>query len=415
MEFGNFLKETKEYALSFCKWVFAGVVIGLIGGVVGALFHEAVEYAAAFREGHGWLIWLMPVGGLAIAAAYRSCKMVLDTNIVIRAIHTKNRIHWVMAPLIFLGTVISHLVGASVGREGAALQIGGVVGSQFSRICHLDEWDRHVVIMCGMSAVFAANFGTPVTAAFFSLEITSVGIVYYAGLVPCLVASLTAVSAAGFLGVEPFGFVLAAVPDLSGTNLGLAALLGVLCAVLSIVFCRCLHTGESLAKKYIKNDYLRILAGACAALLLSCLAGPGRYNGAGMDVIYDAVSGVTRPEDFLIKMAMTVLCVSVGFKGGEIIPTLFIGSAFGCLMGGLLGMDPGFAAAVGMIALFCGMVNCPVASIVLSIELFGSQGLPFFAVACAVSLMLSGNYSLYREQSIVYSKIKAQYINQHSR
>lgn len=415
MKIGNFLPETKEYARSFCKWVFAGIAIGLIGGVVGALFHEAVEYATQFRERHDWLIWLMPVGGLAIAAAYRSCKMVLDTNIVIRAIHTQKRIHWVMAPLIFLGTVISHLVGASVGREGAALQIGGVVGSQFSRICHLDEFDRHVVIMCGMSAVFAANFSTPVTAAFFALEITSVGVVYYAGLVPCLVASLTAVFVAGSLGVEPFSFALVTVPEISVAGLGLAALLGALCAVLSIVFCRCLHTGERLAKKYIKNDYLRILAGACAALLLGWLAEPGRYNGAGMDVIYDAVSGVTRPEDFIIKMAMTVLCVAVGFKGGEIIPTLFIGSSFGCLVGGLLGMDPGFAAAVGMIALFCGMVNCPVASIVLSIELFGSGGLPFFALACAVSLMLSGNYSLYREQSIVYSKIKARYINEQSR
>ncbi|MGN1001412.1 MAG: chloride channel protein [Oscillospiraceae bacterium] len=411
----NFWKETKEYGLSFLKWVFAGLAIGLIGGLVGAVFHEAVEYATAIRKSHDWLIWLMPVGGLVIVAAYRSCKMVLDTNIVIRAIHTKNRIHWVMAPLIFVGTVISHLVGASVGREGAALQIGGVIGSQFSRICHLDEWDRHVVIMCGMSAVFAANFGTPVTAAFFALEITSVGIVYYAGLVPCLVASLTATAVAGAIGVEPFGFGLLSVPEIGAANLGLTALLGVLCALLSIVFCRCLHAGEHMAKTYIKNDFLRILAGAAGALLLGWLAGPGRYNGAGMDVIYDAVAGVGRPEDFLIKMAMTVLCVAVGFKGGEIIPTLFIGSSFGCLMGSLLGMDPGFAAALCMIALFCGMVNCPVASIILSIELFGSQGLPFFVLACAVSLMLSGNYSLYREQSIVYSKIKAQYINQHSR
>lgn len=409
------LKEAREYALGFCKWVFAGVVIGFLGGIVGALFHESVELAGRLREEHDWLIWLMPVGGLLIAAAYRSCRMVLDTNIVIRAIHTNDRIHWVMAPLIFLGTVISHLVGASVGREGAALQIGGVVGSQFSRVCHLDQWDRHVVIMCGMSAVFAANFGSPVTAAFFALEITAVGIVYYAGLVPCLVASLTAGFVAEFMGVEPFGFVLASVPALTAGNLALAGLLGVLCALLSIVFCRCLHSGERLAKKLIKNDYLRILAGAGGALLLGWLAGPGRYNGAGMAVIYDAVAGVCRPEDFLLKLAMTVLCVSVGFKGGEIVPTLFIGSTFGCLMGSLLGMDPGFAAALGMIALFCGMVNCPMASIALSIELFGSQGLPFFVLACAVSLMLSGNYSLYREQSIVYSKIKAQYINQHSR
>lgn len=405
------LSGPKAYVLGFLKWVFAGLVIGLVGGVVGALFHEAVGQAAALREQNGWLIYMMPLGGLLIVAVYHSCRMVLDTNTVIRGIHTENRIHWVMAPLIFFGTVVSHLFGASVGREGAAIQIGGVVGSQFSRICRLDEKDRHIVIMCGMSAVFSANFGTPIAAALFSLEVTSVGIMYYAGLVPCLVSSLVAGFVASAIGVEPMHYALSFVPAVNAPDLLRTVLLGAACALLSIVFCFCLHEGERLGKKYIRNDFIKVVIGGGAAVLLSLAVGMGRYNGAGMDVISQAVAGSARPGDFALKMLMTVLCICVGYKGGEIVPTLFVGGTFGCVVGGLIGMDPGFAAAVCMTALFCGMVNCPITSIILGVELFGSQGLPYFAVACAVSLMLSGNYSLYLEQNIVYSKIKAQYIH----
>lgn len=409
------LKDSKKYITGFAKWLFAGLILGLVGGAVGALFHLSVDAAAELRQAKEYIIWLLPLGGLVIAGLYQCSKTVLDTNLVIRAIHTSSSISPLMVPLIFVSTVISHLFGASVGREGAALQIGGTIGYQFGRLLRLDERDSHIVVMCGMSAVFAANFGTPVAAAFFALEVVAVGVIYYAGLVPCITASLVASAVSKAMGVEPLCFTLASVAAPTAANFGRAALLGLLCAVLSIVFCRCLHNGERLAKKYIKNSYLRMVVGGVLAAVLTYLAGTTAYNGAGTDVIYAAVGGQARPEDFLMKMAMTVICVCMGYKGGEIIPTMFIGATFGCVVGGLLGMDPGFAASLCLVALFCAMVNCPMASLILSVELFGAEGFPLFATACAVSYMMSGSYSLYLEQSVVYSKVKAMYINRHTR
>jgi H+/Cl- antiporter ClcA len=411
---GELAQSSKKYIKGFFKWIFAGLVIGLLGGVLGAAFHICVDQATELRGAYPWLVYLLPIGGLVIAALYHISRSVLDTNLVIRAIHTSSEISPLMAPLIFVGTVISHLFGASVGREGAALQIGGTIGYQFGRLLHLDERDSHILVMCGMSAVFAANFGTPITAAFFALEVAAVGVIYYAGLIPCVTASLVAVAVAKTMGVQPLSFPMGAMTS-GALVYAKVAVLGILCAVLSILFCRCLHNGERLAKKYVPNSFLRIAIGGAAAAGLTWLSGTTDYNGAGMPIINAAVAGSAAPEAFLMKMALTVLCVSVGFKGGEIIPTLFIGATFGCVVGPLLGMDASVSACLCMMGLFCAMVNCPMTSIILSIELFGSENLPFFAAICAVSYVLSGSYSLYLEQSVVYSKIKALYVNKHTR
>lgn len=170
--------------------------------------------------------------------------------------------------------------------------------------------------------------------------------------------------------------------------------------------------GKKFLKKFFKNQYLRIIAGGAAIILLTLLVGTRDYNGIGISVIDGAIlDGAARPEAFLLKIVFTAVTIGAGFKGGEIVPTLFIGSTFGCVAGSLLGLDSGFAAAVGLVALFCGVVNCPIASFILSIELFGAQGMVLFAVACAVSYMLSGYYGLYSSQKIMYSKLKAEFIN----
>ena len=163
---------------------------------------------------------------------------------------------------------------------------------------------------------------------------------------------------------------------------------------------------------YVKNhDYLRIALGGLLLLGLSLLFPSGDYNGAGMDVVARALGGQARPEAFALKLLFTAITIGVGFKGGEIVPTFFIGATFGCVVGALLGLDAGFAAALGLVATFCGVVNSPIASIILSVELFGAQGLLFFAIACGVSYMLSGYYGLYSSQRIIYSKLKAEFIN----
>lgn len=402
-----------RYGAVFLKWLVISLLVGGISGLLGTLFHVSVEYATAFRGEHGWILWFLPLGGVATVLLYRLCRVGggVGTNQVIRSIRSDEKIPILLAPVIFVSTVITHLCGGSAGREGAALQLGGCVGSQVGYLFRLDEKDMHLVILCGMSGVFSALFGTPLTAALFALEVISVGVLYYSGLVPCLASSLAAYQVSLAFGVPPTRFALGAVPAVSLPVLLQVLALSVLCALFSIGFCVAIHQTEALVFRVLKNGLVRAALGGALLIGLTYLVGSRDYNGAGMDLIHAAVGGSARPEAFALKLLFTVITIAAGLKGGEIVPTFFIGATFGCFAGGLLGLDPGFGAALGLVALFCGVVNCPVASIVLSIELFGAQGMLLFAIACGVSYVLSGYYGLYSSQKILYSKLRAEYIN----
>lgn len=405
------LKSAYNYVLTFLKWTLIAVVTGAVSGFVGMAFHVSVEIATEIRGIHSAVIYGLPFAGLIIVAIYKMCDFNKGTDAVISSIRSEEQVPFVMAPLIFISTVLTHLFGGSAGREGAALQIGGSIGSQIGRLISLDEKDMHLIVMCGMSGMFSALFGTPLTAAFFALEVTSVGIMYYSGLLPCLASALTAYALTIFCNIEPTRFLINAVPALSVSAVIKLVIISALCAELSIIFCAVMHASERGIKKLIKNEYIRIFAGGIAVIALTLLVGCRDYNGAGMDIIYAAVSGNARPSAFMWKIIFTAITIGAGYKGGEIVPTFFIGATFGCVISGLIGFDPCFGAAVGMVAMFCGVLNCPIASIILSIELFGSQGIIMFSIAAAVSYMLSGYYGLYRSQKIMYSKLKAEYIN----
>lgn len=406
-------REAADYLLTFLKWALIAGCTGLLGGALGTLFHKSVDYATDFRTEHGFILWFLPVGGVVIIALYKVCKLSENTgtNEVIDSIRTNNNVPPILAPLIFISTVITHLLGGSAGREGAALQLGGSIGSIIGRIFRLDEKDMHIITLCGMSSVFSALFGTPLTAAFFALEVISVGVIYYAGLIPCLVSSLVAYEISLFFGAKPIRFLDLDVPQISFALILQTAALAACCAIVSILFCLAIKKTRLLLIKIIKNDYLRIAVGGAVIILLTYLVQTRDYNGAGMGVIEKAIGGSARPEAFLLKIIFTAITIGAGYKGGEIVPTFFIGATFGCVLGKLLGLGGSLGAALGMIALFCGVVNCPIASIILSVEIFGAGGMIIFAIACAVSYTLSGYYGLYSTQKIIYSKLKAEYIN----
>lgn len=407
------LHSAAEYSFAFVRWGILAAITGLISGGIGTLFHKTVEYVTQVRTTNEWILWFLPLGGLVIVGLYHLCKTPdhFGTNQVLDAIRTDKKVPLALAPLIFVSTAITHLFGGSAGREGAALQLGGTIGSQIAALLHLDEKDQHILIMCGMSGVFSALFGTPLTATFFAMEVISIGVMYYAGLVPCLISSLIAYGVSQFFGAEPVRFTIQSLPALDILTLVQVAALAALCALLSILFCLTLHKTQHLLQKWMPNSYFRISAGGFLVIALTLLVGTTAYNGAGMDLVAAAIAGAARPEAFALKILFTAITIGSGFKGGEIVPTFFVGSTFGCVAGSLLGLDPGFGAAIGLVALFCGMVNSPIASIVLSIELFGAEGLVLFSIACAVSFMLSGYYGLYSSQKIMYSKLRAEYIN----
>ena len=395
------------------KWVVFSIIVGGIVGLCGTGFYFALSFVTLLRGQYPWLLYLLPVGGLIIVAAYHVLKDEKDTgtNLVISAIQTDEQIPLRMAPLIFISTLITHLFGGSAGREGAALQMGGSLGSGLGKLFRFDEKDKHVMIMCGMSAAFSALFGTPMAAAILPMEMVSVGVMYYIALVPCVISSLVAHGIAESFGIAGSVLAIDPLPGFGILSAVKISVLAILCALISILFCILLHKSEELYKTYLKNPYLRIMAGGILVILLTLLVGNRDYNGTGMDVIGNCMKGEVRPEAFLLKMIFTALTLGAGFKGGEIVPSFFTGAAFGCLFGNLLGFSPSLCAAVGMTSVFCGVTNCPITSLLISFELFGYDGMPYFLLATAFSYMLSGYFGLYKSQKIVYSKYKTNYIN----
>lgn len=408
MSFLDHLHHPEKYVKVVFRWGLLSLLMGLIGGVLGAVFHHALHFVTHLRSENTWLIFLLPLGGLLTLAIYRLFKMENNrgTNEILDGVLKGEPINPLIAPVIFLATGITHLFGGSAGREGAALQIGGSAASALARILKLKPAEQTILVMSGMSAVFAGLFGTPMTAALFCMEFESVGTIYSPALLPCYVAAFTAASVSGSLGVSAETVMLENLLEMTASTslrlLVLAAGIG----ILGIVMCYLFHQGEHLGKKFLPNPWIRITVGAAAIIVMTLLVGDQRYNGAGMDMALAAVEGEAAWYDFLLKMIFTAVTLAAGFKGGEIVPTFCVGATFGCVLGGILGLDLGIAGALGLVGLFCCVTNSPITAIILSIEMFGSTNLYSFALVCVIAYVLSGNWGLYSSQVIRFSKAR---------
>lgn len=397
------------------RWLVLAGITGAVLGILGGLFGRSITAVTVFRGSHPWMLYLLPLAGLGIVAMYRLDPYKTGTNRVLEGIQSNTYIPLRTAPLIVASTVITHAFGASAGREGAAIQLGGSIGGTIGKWLKMDDYDHKIMIMCGMSAGFSALFGTPLTATVFAMEVVSVGIMQYAALVPCSVAALTAKGFAELLGAHGEHFALPAVTAFDWRSAGLTVLLALCCAAVSILFCVILHCTEHLYKKWIPDEWLRITAGGCLVILMTRLLGTTDYLGAGMDVIELAMEGKVIAAAFLVKMVFTAVSLGSGFRGGEIVPTLFVGATFGCLFGRVTGLSPSLAAACGMASVFCGVTNCPVSSLLLSFELFGFECMPFFLLSVSIAYLESGYYGLYHSQKILYSKTKLKFINTYTK
>lgn len=406
------IKEWWLYIETFLKWLIVASLIGGVSGIIGAVFHHSILAAEEFREGHTWILWLLPIAGIVIAGFYHMTKTEgVNTNNVIRAVHKGRRLPVLLLPAIFVGTVLTHLCGGSAGREGAALQMGGTIGQWIGKGIHLEDSDVRIATLAGMAGFFSALFGTPLAASVFAVMVISVGVLYHVALVPCLISAISAYFIAGAMDVEPIRFTVS-MPEPTGLVFAKVALLAILCALVSVLFCVLMHSTQKLMTSCFPNSYLRAFAGGVIIIGLTYLVGSNDYNGVGMGIITAAIEqGRAEPFAFLLKLIFTAITLGAGFKGGEIVPSFFVGATFGCVIAPLLGLTASFGAAIGLAAVFCGVTNCPISSIFLSVELFGADGMLYFAVACCLSYMMSGYQGIYSSQMIMYSKRKAKFIN----
>ena len=415
MGFKQLWMDTKLNVLFILKWLCISIVMGCVCGVVGALFYQCVNAVTQFRITHSWIIYFLPIGGLLIVYLYHSVKLDNEpgTNTIIQSVRQQDHVPVLLAPAIFLATVITHLVGGSSGREGAALQIGGSLATSIGKVIHADEKEMSILIMCGMSAVFSALFGLPLTATLFSMEVVSVGIFYYAAFIPCLCSSLISVKIAELMGAKGESFQLQSVFHMTISSFLQLVLFAIVIAAFSIIFVLMLHYGHSLFQKYFANRYQRVIVGSLILLVLVFLFGKD-YLGAGMNIVENAIYHQVRPYDFFLKALFTAITIGCGFKGGEIVPTFFIGATLGYIVGLLIGIDPHIGAALGLVGMFCCVINSPVTSLILGVEMFGSTSLLAFAVVVAFCYVLSGYFSLYQAQKIVYSKTSPEFINKNA-
>lgn len=397
---------------AFFRWCFFGATAGVVVGLVGALTVIGINYVTSLRQNNNWLVYLMPVAGLICVFLYKLAGHENDpgTNAVIEAVRNKNKIKLITAPLIICATILTHLVGGSAGREGAALQFGGSLGEGIGKVFKFSDKDRTIIIMAGMSAAFSAVFGLPVAAVIFPIEVISVGVMYYSALVPCVVSSLIARQIALLLGVKSEAYVVSFPEHFTWYGLLVIVILSILVGILSSVFCGLMHAVSTFLKQKLPNPFIRVLVGSAVLIVLMLVVGDS-YLGIGSESIVRAVEeGEAVPWAFIMKMIFTVITLCIGFKGGEIVPSFFIGATFGALVGSVLGYSPALCAAIGMIAMFCGVTNTPIASLIIACELFSFKNVQFFLIAIAVAYLLSGYTSLYTSQKILYSKTEPTFL-----
>jgi len=389
----------KEKIKLILKWLGVAILVGVVGGFIGAIFHKCLDLVTHTREENEWLICFLPLAGIMITAMYSPFQKQgkLNTNRIISCVEAGDNIPIAISPLIFAGTLLTHLFGGSAGREGAALQLGGSISYNIGKLLKLSKKERRLAVMAGMSAFFSAMFGTPLTAAVFSLEVIKTHNIHRKGFLPCFISSAVAYLVARLMGTDGVRFSVPMM-EVSIDVILKILILACFCAFVGIAFCLAIKYASFYMKKILKISYLKAIVGSIVIILLTLILGTTDYNGAGMGVIERAMKGVALPEAFLLKIIFTSITIAAGFKGGEIVPTLFIGSTFGCVAGALLGLDGAFAASLGFVALFCAVVKCPIASVALGIEVFGIKGILIYAIVCAISYFLSGKFCIYEHK-----------------
>ncbi len=392
------------------KWVALATVVAALAGSASVLFLFALDWATQTREANRWLIWCLPVAGFCVGWLYLKFGQHVEAgnNLLIDEIHDPQKVVPLrMAPFVLGGTVISHLFGASVGREGTAVQMGGALADQLTHFFKLNHVDRRMVLMAGISAGFASVFGTPLAGAVFALEVLAIGRMRLDALLPCVIAAVVADQVGLLWGVQHTQYEVGLVPQITAWLLAAMVVAGAVFGLAGKVFADGTHALSAVMKKHIAYAPLRPLLGGGVIAAVVMWGSFDRYIGLGIPVMVEAFAHPLAPTDFVGKMVFTIASLGSGFKGGEVTPLFYIGATLGNALAPLLDVPFALLAAVGFVAVFAGAANTPIASTLMAMELFGAEIGVFAALACVMSYVCSGHSGIYRAQRVAHRKTDA--------
>ncbi len=390
------------------KWIFLCSIIGIVVGSASAGFLISLEWITQYREAHMWLIALLPLAGLGIGLLYHYYGKSVEAgnNLLIDSIHhPAHNIPFRMAPFVYLGTMVTHLFGGSAGREGTALQMAGGLMDPFGRWLKLCDEDRRVLLIASVAAGFGAVFGTPLAGAVFSMEFFLTGKMRYNAIFPAFLAAIIANYVTVLWPAQHTHYSIAYVPAINALNLLYSLLIGIVFGLCALLFSKSMHGLTAFFKSKISYPPLRPFVGGIIVALVVYALGTTKYIGLGIPTIVDSFISAQPFYVFGLKIALTVLTLSAGFKGGEVTPLFFIGATLGSALSCCIPLPTALLAGMGFVAVFAGATNTPLACMLMGIELFGVESGVYIAIACVVAYLVSGHNSIYGKQRIGESKI----------
>jgi H+/Cl- antiporter ClcA len=408
-------EKTKNYMLITLKWFIICSLIGIFSGTASAFFLVSLEYVTHFRNQNNWIIWFLPFGGLAIGYLYYfyGSNVVKGNNLLLEEYNNpQKKIPFLMAPLVLIGTLITHLFGGSAGREGTAVQMGGAIADSFSTIFKLSQSERKTLIILGISAGFASVFGTPLAGALFALEVVFFSRVDLKSSLLSFFVAYIAYFTVEFWHVKHTHYSIPLIPEFRFTTLFWVILVSILFGLASLLFSRSTHFWGKLFSKNINYPPLRPFIGGLILSITLYFIGTTKYIGLGVPEIVSAFSNANTPYDFLLKIVFTGFTLGAGFKGGEVTPLFFVGATLGSALSVLVPLPIALLAGMGFVAVFSGATHTPITCTVMGMELFGIESGFYIGVACLIAYFSSGSIGIYKSQivkgpkSILYQSIR---------
>ena len=395
---------TEKFSITtFLKWIVICLIIGILSGSASAFFLVSLHWITNYRESNSWLITLLPLGGLLIGFLYHyyGKEVVKGNNLLLEEYENpKKQIPLIMAPLVLVGTLITHLVGGSAGREGTAVQMGGAIADQFTSLFKLDNSERKTILILGISAGFASVFGTPLAGTIFALEVVYFSKINFKSILTTFLVAYVAFYVVEFWQVQHTHYTINNLPETNLLNLFWIILSGILFGLTAMLFSKTAHFWHRLFSKSILYAPIRPFVGGIILAFSIYLIGTTKYIGLGIPVILDAFQRPSANFDFLLKILFTGFTLGAGFKGGEVTPLFFIGATLGSALSVIIPLPIALMAGMGFVAVFSGATHTPIACTVMGMELFGVEYGIYIAIASITAYFFSGRIGIYGSQIV---------------